>query len=114
MICSLTGVLQLVNSNERADLMDPLALLYETFGLIEDGDEAFVGGDGFLKKTGEFEVEHVLTDAVVFPGGKLAVQTGDGYAVIGNILAHEADRDAFRQVFFDPGQQLAAFAGEPG
>ena len=47
--------------------MDPLALLlYETFGLIENGDEAFVGGDGFLQETGKVEVDHVLTDTVVF------------------------------------------------
>ena len=88
--------------------------LNKTLVFIEDGDEAGIGGIGFLEEAGEIQGQHMIPDAAVFAGSEAAIQAGDRHNVAGDVLAHEADRSAGRKIVPDPGQKTETFAGEAG
>ena len=89
-------------------------MLYKAFGMIEEGNEIPVGGIRLLKKAGEVQRQHMVPDTAVLPVGDAAIQAGNGNIVTGDILLHEADRRAGREIVPDPGQKAERLAGETG
>ena len=81
---------------------------------VEQRNKVPVGRVGFLEEAGEPEGEHMAADAGVFLCGDAAVEAGNGHAVAGNVLAHEADGDALGELVPDPGEEPEAFLGETG
>ena len=67
-----------------------------------------------LQEAGEIQRQHVIPNPAVFPFRHPAVQPGDGHAVAGKILPHQADRRSGREIIPHPGQQLEALPGQGG
>lgn len=86
----------------------------KAFGLIKDGDEFPVCRTGLLDETRKTESKHVIPDAVVFAGGNGAAEPRHGDIVAGDVLPHEADRGAGREIVADPGQETEGFTGKAG
>ena len=87
---------------------------YKAFGMVEEGNEVFVGGIRFLEETWKVQGQHMIPDTAVLAVGDAAVETGNGNVVAGDILAHETDRRAGREIVTNPGQEAERFAGETG
>lgn len=82
--------------------------------MVEEGNEIFVGGIRFLEETWKVQGQHMIPDTAVFAVGDAAVEAGNGNMVAGDILTHETDRRAGREIITNPGQEAERLAGETG